>query len=326
MTARLEMKLVFVPRYAHDELLEATQSISGVTVVTASPEDLRQKIRDADILVVGNRSYNADIASILKETPKHLRFIQFSTSGTERALQFGMPPDVLAAAAPGVKAASVAEHAVSLILADFRCHHSSALAQSDAQWRREAINGNCRNLEDATVVIVGLGAIGLDVARKLRAFDCHIVGVSRSVQPSPFLDESIPFAQIDAALARADVVVLCVPATADTDGLIDAARLSRMKTDALLVNVARGELVDEDALVAALADGGIRAAALDVARYEPLASESLLWALPNVRITPHVAGSGRGGGGRFKAILIENLRRLEAGEPLLHAVVQREPS
>ncbi|MDF2114533.1 D-2-hydroxyacid dehydrogenase [Roseiarcaceae bacterium H3SJ34-1] len=314
-------KIVFVPRYRSDEFLRPGDSwLDYRPVIANSPQELADELPDADVLVVGNRSYDADLAGIVRQRGTSLRLIQFSTSGLERGLRFGLPDGVTVACAPGVKASSVAEHALALILADFRRLRPAADAQARLAWDRAGLNEQCRNLEDAVVLVIGMGAIGQDVARKLKAFDAEVIGINRSPKACPHADKVIGLGDLDLYLPKADVVVLCAPAHAENIGLINRARLRLMQPRSLLVNVARGELIDERALVEALQNNWIRAAALDVAEEEPPADNSPLWSLPTATLTPHIAGSGKGGYNRFRSLLLENLQRLSAGETLLHTI------
>ena len=177
-----------------------------------------------------------------------------------------------------------------------------------------------RTLEGATLVIVGFGAIGQEIARKAKAFDMRVITVTRAGRPGPTVDQAVKREQLHEVLPQADAVVLCLPVEPDTIRLFGDAEFARMKRDALFINVGRGDLVDEDALVRALAAKRIGGAALDVTMVEPLPKDSPLWTFENVLISPHSAGCGKDGSERFNAIFAENLRRYQAGEPLLGVV------
>jgi phosphoglycerate dehydrogenase-like enzyme len=177
-----------------------------------------------------------------------------------------------------------------------------------------------RTLEDATLVIVGFGAIGQEIARKAKAFDMRVITVTRAGRAGPTVDQAVTREQLLEVLPHADVVVLCLPVEPNTIRLFGDAEFTRMKSDALLVNVGRGDLVDEVALIRALTARRIGGAALDVTTVEPLPSDSPLWTFDNVLISPHSAGCGHDGAERFNTLITENLRRYRAGEPLLGAV------
>jgi phosphoglycerate dehydrogenase-like enzyme len=167
-----------------------------------------------------------------------------------------------------------------------------------------------RDIAGSRVVIVGHGSIGRTVAARLAVFGAHVTGVARRERP-----DTRPLAELPDLLPDADVVVLLAPATDETRGLVDATFLSRMKEGALLVNAARGSLVDTDALMAAAEAGRVRAA-LDATDPEPLPDGHPLWSTPGVLVTPHVAGSSAHWQDRAYALVGDQLRRWAAGEPL----------
>jgi phosphoglycerate dehydrogenase-like enzyme len=164
-----------------------------------------------------------------------------------------------------------------------------------------------------TLLIVGLGQIGGRLAEIARAFEMRVVGLRRNPDAGGPADEVRAMADLKAALPEADFVTLCCPLTAETENLIDAAALGLMKPSAYLVNVARGRVVDEGALIGALNQGRIAGAALDVTVEEPLAAASPLWGMENVLVTPHTAGETRRYEDNVIEILRDNLARLWAG-------------
>jgi len=175
-----------------------------------------------------------------------------------------------------------------------------------------------QELAGKTLVIVGLGRIGMRLAALARAFDMRVTGVRRTARPEPGVaDQVVARPELAQALARADVVALTCPLTAETEGLIDAAALNALKPGALLINVARGKVVDPSALIAALADGRVRAAALDCFPEEPLPAKSPFWSLPNVLVTPHTAGETERYEKNVVDILMDNIERLLRGDTAL---------
>jgi D-2-hydroxyacid dehydrogenase (NADP+) len=175
-----------------------------------------------------------------------------------------------------------------------------------------------QELGGKTLVVIGLGRIGTRLARLARAFDMRVIGVRRTAGSAPdAADEVLAQADLARALGEADIVALTCPLTPETQGLIGAAALAALKPGALLVNVARGKVVDEAALLAALADGRVGAAALDCFHEEPLPRESPFWALPNLLITPHAAGETGCYEKNVVDILDENIERLLRGETTL---------
>ncbi|MBK0326108.1 D-2-hydroxyacid dehydrogenase [Rhodobacteraceae bacterium F11138] len=172
------------------------------------------------------------------------------------------------------------------------------------------------SLSSKTVLVIGLGGIGTLVAQRLRTFGAYVIGARRSLRPCADVDEQIAMADLHDALPRADYVCIHVPNTDETQNLVDAAFLKRMKPTARLINTARGAQVDEAALVAALRAGQIAGAYLDVFRTEPLPAESSFWDLPGVVISPHYADAAEGWKSASAAFFAENLRRYMNGSPL----------
>jgi D-2-hydroxyacid dehydrogenase (NADP+) len=279
-------------------------------------EELEQRAREADVLVVSGLWRNA----LIESAPK-LRFVQsFSAGADQYDKALFARRGIRLASAQGVNERAVAEHAMALILALTRQLHKARDNQQERRWRGMIGDRAQREqeLSGKTLVVVGLGRIGARLGRLARAFDMRVIGVRRMARPDPEgADEVIAVSGLARALADADVLALTCPLTSETEGLIGAAALHELKPGALLVNVARGKVVDEAALLAALADGRVGAAALDCFHDEPLPPESPFWTLPNVLITPHSAGET----GRYEAnlvdILVDNIERLIRGEPTL---------
>jgi phosphoglycerate dehydrogenase-like enzyme len=224
----------------------------------------------------------------------------------------------------GMAADTMAEHAIAVTLAMFRRLHVAIRRQAERRWAQDEISAPPpnRSLAGARVLVVGLGAIGGAAAARFAALGARVSGIRRRPEASrrPGVDAVVGPAQLETLLPEADVVLVAAPHTAETRHLIGARELSLMKSDALLVNVSRGNLVDETALAAALQAGRIGGAALDVFEHEPLAADSPLWALPNVLITPHTSGFRPDHWDAATGLFAENLRRFEAGRPLLNVV------
>ena len=178
----------------------------------------------------------------------------------------------------------------------------------------------------ATLGLVGLGSIGRNVARRASALGMQVLSVrehANSEKPE-FVDEVLPSSKLNEMLGQADYVVLAAPVVAATRGMIGSEQLSRMKPEGCLINVGRGPLIDEAALIEALREGKIAGAALDVFEQEPLPSDSPLWDLDNVLITPHTAGMTTKLWERHYTLFSENLRRFIKGEPLLAVVDKKQ--
>ena len=280
------------------------------------PETLEQHIGEDDVLVISGLWKN----SLLDRTRK-LRFIQSIGAGTDQ-----FPRDELTkrgirlASARGVNARAVAEHAMALILALSRRLPEARDNQTRRVWR--GMIGDLTEREDElggkSLLVVGLGDIGGRLARLAKAFDMRVVGLRRNPAAGRGVADTVH--RMDALrslLPEADFVALTCPLTTETEHLIDTEAFGRMKPSAYLVNIARGRVVDEPALVKALAAKRIAGAAIDVTADEPLAPSSPLWGMAQVLITPHTAGETRRYEDNVIEILRDNLERLWRGDQQL---------
>jgi phosphoglycerate dehydrogenase-like enzyme len=215
----------------------------------------------------------------------------------------------------GAHAVPIAQTVVWYLLALSRHAEERRDAQRRRAWERRPVV----DLQDRTLGVVGLGPIGLEVARLGAALRMRVVGVRRTPRGEEPC-ETWSLARLDELLAIADAVVLAIPLVDETRHLLDARRLALMKRGAWLVNVGRGALVDEGALVGVLASGRLGGAGLDVFEVEPLPAESPLWSMPNVIVTPHNSGDAPGNLHRATAIFLDNLARYGRGEPLRNEV------
>jgi D-3-phosphoglycerate dehydrogenase len=245
--------------------------------------------------------------------PDAVRWVQLPSAGVERWLEAGrLEGDRAFTTAVGAYSQPVAEHVVALLLAGVRALPACVRA---ASWGEPDVG----ELAGSTVVIVGAGSIGRALIALLAPFDCEIVAVTRRGRPVDGAARTLPADRV-AEVWRAGHVVLAAPATAATRHLVDRAALAAMRSDAWLVNVARGALVDTDALVEALAAGEIAGAALDVTDPEPLPDGHALWSEPRALITPHVANPASTELDHLARHVRENVRRYVNGEPLLAQV------
>ncbi|GAA4921009.1 phosphoglycerate dehydrogenase-like enzyme [Stackebrandtia albiflava] len=238
-----------------------------------------------------------------------LKVIQLLSAGAEVWVPV-VPEDVVLCDAQGAHTASTSEWAVTAMLASLRRIPEFVRAQDRAEWAPRSSPG----LAGRRVLILGAGDIGEAIARRVAAFDAEPVLVARRARDGVHDTSALP-----ALLPEADVVVVIVPLTDATTGMVDAGFLARMRDGALLVNAARGRVVDTAALTAETASGRL-SAALDVTDPEPLPADSPLWAMPNVLITPHVGGTVDGALTNMYRIAGEQLRRYAAGEPLRNVV------
>jgi phosphoglycerate dehydrogenase-like enzyme len=293
-----------------DEFARRNTAVRHVEVRTV--ENLRERIGEADVLVVSGLWRN----ELLEAAPR-LRFIQSIGAGTDQ-----FPRDLLRergirlASAQGVNERAVSEHAMGLILALARQLHLARDNQRASAWRGMIADPQKREdeLGGKTLVIVGLGRIGTRLARLARAFDLRVIGVKRSPGGEAEVDTVVHPDGLAEVLPEADFVALTCPLTPETEGLMGAAALAAMKPSAYLINVARGRVVDEPALIETLRERRVAGAGLDTFYDEPLPPSSPLWAMEHVLITPHAAGETRRYEANVVDILMENLARLRRGE------------
>ncbi|HEY8573739.1 D-2-hydroxyacid dehydrogenase [Phenylobacterium sp.] len=212
------------------------------------------------------------------------------------------------------QAVGMAEYVIAGVLDHLGRWPERRAAQAAREWKRMQV----REIMDTHWVVIGFGAIGEGVARRAKAFGARVVGVRRSQGSHPCADEIAALADLPRLLPRADVVVLACPLTPETRHLVDAEFLATMRPGSVLVNVGRGGLVDEPALLAALDRGVPEHVLLDVFETEPLPADSPFWAHPRVSLTPHNSGATEGQGGRNDELFVENLGRYVRGEPLLN--------
>ena len=290
----------------------ARRNAPGRHVEVRTFETLREHLAEADVLVVSGLWRNE-----LLEVAPRLRFIQSIGAGTDQ-----FPRELLRergirlASAQGVNERAVSEHAMALILALARQLHLARDNQRASAWRGMIADPHKREEElgGKTLVIVGLGRIGTRLARLAWAFDLRVVGVKRSPGAGPEVDAVVHPDRLAEVLPQADFVALTCPLTPETEGLMGAAALAAMKPSAYLINVARGRVVDEPALIETLGERRIAGAGLDTFYDEPLPPSSPLWAMEHVLITPHSAGETRRYEANVVDILAENLERLRRGD------------
>ena len=276
-------------------------------------EALRAALPEVEVLVVSGLWHD----DLIEASPK-LRFIQSISAGMN---QFSQPrlaaAGITLASAQGANERAVAEHTIGLLLSLTR--HLARARDDQARRHWPPVVGDPADRQEElagkTLLIVGFGRIGIRIARLARAFGMRVIGMKRSSSDAGEADEIVPPDRLLEVLPRADVLVLACPLTPETERLIRAEHLAAMKPSAYLVNVARGRVVDEEALIAALKEGSIRGAGLDCMVEEPLPATSELWGMANVVLTPHSAGETRGYEENVLDIFLDNLERFRAGRP-----------
>ncbi|MEI4485095.1 D-2-hydroxyacid dehydrogenase [Frigidibacter sp. MR17.14] len=282
------------------------------TTQVSTYADLAAALPKADVLVT-SMLWKNDLLPLAGR----LKYLQSVSSGTNQYDREAFRAQgIRLASGQGVNKNAVSEHAIGLLLSLTRRLSLARDNQTAGHWRPEQTEPAQREdeLPGKTMIVVGTGGIGDRIARIARALDMTVIGVRRDASKGAgAADEVHGFRDLRAVLPRADVVVLSCPLTDETANIIDAAALAVMKPSALLINVARGGCVDEEALIAALEAGRLAGAGLDVTRVEPLPPTSPLWGLRNVVLTPHAAGETRKYERNVLAVLDENLSRLWAG-------------
>ena len=315
------MNVLVAAAFAKTEVTHRLKATPGADVTVA--EDSAAIVRglaDADALVCADPFYSPAVAAAIRAGAPRLKWIQLLTAGYDRVKQAGVRDGIVVCNAGDAYSPAVAAHAVSLLLALQRRVHLMLANQARHAWDRGYVP-QVTTPAGSVIAIVGFGSIGREVARLLRAFGPHIVGVSRSAAPNPLADEMLGSGDLAAVLPRADAIVLALPLDPSTHGLIGAQELAACKNSAILINIARGQIVDGRALAEALRAGTIAGAGLDVTDPEPLPADHPLWDAPNLIISPHFAGaSGLTGPKRLADMAADNLERFLKGEPLRHVI------
>src|SRR4051795_13383712 len=275
--------------------------------VTPTDDDVPPSVSDVQFYVPPYNVGHGQAALLRKMT--RLRVVQTLTAGVDH-IRSEVPEGVTLCNGRGIHNASTAELALTLTLASLRGIPGFVADQAQGRGNQ----GWRPSLADRTVLVVGYGDIGRDIERRLLPFEVEVLRVARTAR-----DGVHPLAELPELLPRSDVVILILPGTSETRGLVDAGFLASMKDGALLVNVARGAVVVTDDLVAALHSGRLWAA-LDVTDPEPLPAEHPLWTAPHVLITPHVGGATPAMWPRAYRLVREQLGRFVAGQPLANVM------
>lgn len=293
------MKFAMVPNVWDEAVSDLNQAGHTLVELDESP----------DVLI-----FNGGVDDFPDPLPSSVQFVQTAFAGIEALDEAGVLRDsgVRWANAAGAFDDTVAESAIGLLLAVL--HQHKAVTNWDT--RPEVEERTEFLFDDKTVAIVGAGGIGERLIRMLDVFGAKTIALTRSGRDVPGATESLPMSQADEVWGRADYFVILAPLTSQTRGMINAEVLRAMKPNAVVVNVARGKLVVTEDLIQALQRGEIAGAGLDVTDPEPLPSDSPLWEMPNVVITPHTANTARFVRGRVAPLARKNWEALSAGETM----------
>ncbi|HEY3110080.1 MAG TPA: D-2-hydroxyacid dehydrogenase [Chloroflexota bacterium] len=312
------MKLVVAPGGGDAALAERIRAAApGVTVaLPADRATLLREIADAD-------AFYGNVDPETLAAARRLRWIQSPEISLERFMFPALIEHPVVMTNPrGIYAEHIADHVMGFVLCLARGFHRYRDAQHRRVWKRgDDYPTDVVHLPDATIGIFGLGGIGAAIAPRARAFGMRVLAVdARVAEPPPAVDRLWGPDRLIEMLSQADFVAICTPETPETRGLFDDRMIGAMKPGSYLINIGRGKVVKLDAVVAALRSGQLAGVGLDVFESEPLPADHPLWGFENALLTPHVAGAGPHTAERRTQILIENLRRFVAGEPLVNVV------
>jgi phosphoglycerate dehydrogenase-like enzyme len=303
------------PEELSRDALERIQAIQPAArlVITAESREIEPILEDIEIAAA-----HFPIQMILRAP--NLRWFQQWGAGTDWLMRY---PDIagrdfILTNASGVHSIPISEHILSYLLAFSRGLPKAIRVQEQGKWLAEVPSFE---LSGKTLLLIGVGAIGRRTAQLASALGMHVIGVRRNPdQVYPGIQRMVGTQDLDRYLPEADFVVLTVPLTPETQGLINAATLAKMKPSAYLINIGRGQTIDEPALISALQNGQIAGAGLDVFTTEPLPPDSPFWKMENVIITPHSSGSTPYYNERALNIFIDNLERYTQGKPMKNVV------
>jgi phosphoglycerate dehydrogenase-like enzyme len=316
LDVRFEPDLLPTPRYPSDH-----HGDEGFERTREQDERFTRLIAGAEVLF-GIPAESPERLAWAIRTATGLRFIQATAAGAgQQVRRAELTADELArvaiSSASGVHAVPLAEWSIFGLLAFTKQLPRLRRDAAERRWQHYPLD----ELRGKTLLVVGVGAIGLEVARLASAFGMRVVGVKRTANKDlPYVDSLHPPEELPKLVGDAHAIVVTLPLTDETRGLIDRETIGRMRDGAIFVNVGRGKVVDEDALIDALRSGKVAGAALDVTAKEPLPPESPLWNLENVIISPHTAALSWHENERIVELFAENLRRYLRGDELLSRV------
>lgn len=279
------------------------QTIPGVSVIRAYTEaELQSRALDADILITWGQYSPVEFCT----KAKNLKWIHAISAGVEGlTIPEIMNLDAVVSNTKGIHGIPMAEHTMALILARLRQLPVFIKQQQEKIWLKH----HPEETQGKTVGIIGLGSIGEEVAKKCKVFGMRVVATKRTPVDCEWVDELYSENQLNKLLGEADFVVVVVPLTPQTTKLIGEKEFKMMKKTSYIINIARGKVIDEKALVKALQNGDIGGAGLDCVEDEPLPQDSPLWDMPNVMITPHMAADSPLYMDRAMDLFCENLKR-----------------
>ena len=320
MNRTLEILIISSPIFhvtrEHEALIRGSESEINLTVTDAG--SLTDEMIDKAEIVFGWLSEKQ------LEKAVSLKWLQLPSAGADGFTnrESFHNSDIRVTNASGVYGLPIAEHVFGMILSHNRNLQDFAYHKSEKKWHR---NWETKDFYGSTIGILGLGDIGNEIAKRAKAWGARVLAVKRTLTQVPeYVDRLYPMEEMDEVLKQSDYVVLALPNTPKTNGLITEEKLRLMKPAAFLVNIGRGVLIDQEALIKALSEGWIAGAGLDVTEPEPLPEDSPLWELPNVILTPHTSGSSPSNDERRFQIFYHNLAAYLGEQPLNNLVDFKE--
>jgi D-2-hydroxyacid dehydrogenase (NADP+) len=303
-----DFKIVVFWRSGGERVRELVQKLPRVEFAfVGSEEELAEEIGDSQALILSGLEYSSSVLQVLRERGGHLQWMQATSAGVDKFFDCGLPEGIVFTRGGGLWDKPVAEHAMAMILAFARKILYIDRLQRHREWAKWPVDAAINSLEGKILGILGYGGVGRELARKGKSFDMELWGLCRKQEGLDTL--------LDRMLGPEDLATLL-----QTYHLIGADELRLMNKDAILVNVARGGIVDEQALVKTLEDGHLAGAGLDVYEEEPLPADHPFWEMENVIVSPHVAGATELRVDKALRLIEDNIRRFLEGRPLLHPV------
>ncbi|SHJ33218.1 Phosphoglycerate dehydrogenase [Geosporobacter subterraneus DSM 17957] len=307
------MKVLFTYDYGQEKMNRIRQLGYEILYVHENEIEVNKTTEDADVLVCYNPFSRLDLRQM-----KQLKLIQLSSIGIDQVpLEYIQDSGIILSNNRGGYSIPIGEWIVMKILEMLKNSRGLYLQQQNKLWR---IDTNILELYGKTIGFVGTGTIAHEAAKRLQGFDATLLGVNTKGTQTAYFQRCYPIEELDEMLAKCDIVVLTIPYTGGTHHLINQKRIEAMREGVYFINVSRGSIVEQEALIRALERGKIRAAALDVFEEEPLPPENPLWDLGNVMITPHNSWVSEMRNERRFMIIYENLSRFQKGAPLLNVV------
>ncbi len=278
-------------------------------------------VSDAEVVYLSWVFLKSHILDKLFAAAPALRWHHVSSAGVEniltKYLETYLKRNLILSNGAGLHAIPIAEFVITYMLSHAKHLPELYTLQAQRQWKRDF---HIQELTDATLLIIGAGGIGQEIASRAKPFGMRVWGSRRRPQPLPNFDKVVGADEWHALLPSVDYVVIAIPLTPDTKGLIDEKVLRSLPNHAYLINIARGAIIDEPALIKALKEGWLAGAALDTTATEPLAPENPLWSVPNVFITPHTSAHSSKLNQRSVKLFLDNLTRYQNGQPLRNVV------